>query len=779
MIFISGNRQTCWAWGVLYVSALLLGPLAPVSAQQPDQPEVREVRFEGLDQTGEVFARGVARIDVGTPFTAPSADAAVERLLRTGRFLTVRYRTDPVAGGVRVTFSVRERPTITAILFDGNSRYSDAHLLSRVGLSVGTSVDMFAVRQGQGVIAAVYREGGHGDVVVTFDEDRARGSGEIVYVIEEGSRVRIREVRFEGATAFGHRELIRRIDTRPAWWIIRKGVYDEDRVESDVARLRSYFRDHGFLDAKVSYRREFGEKEGDLILVFTIAEGTRYSIERIRLMGHTVFSSEELSAEMASAVGAFVRRPVVAEDAAAIQRKYREYGYIYATVRPIRDYSDEPDLVQITMEIAEGRQFRVGEIVVRGNYRTKDKVVRRALDLYPPFDLVNMTKAKEAEERLRQAGIFTSARVVPVGDDPEVRDIIMDVEEADRIGDFNFALGVTSNAGLVGSINLDLKNFDLHDKPRSFSELVKLRSFFGAGQRMRIELQPGTDVSRFRVDFTEPYLFDRPIRFDASGYLFSRSRDGYQEQRSGVTLSFGKTFDRGRLQGWTGELAFRIESVSADDIDLFASSEIRDSEGSNLLTSAKVSLVRNRTDNRLLPTSGDLWRFSYEQTGVLGGDFGFGKFTAGYTRHITLRTDILNRKTVLHLKANLGFIAGDAPVFERFYAGGIGSLRGFEFRGVGPRDGLDDNNIGGDFMLLVGGEYTFPLYGETIQGLVFLDAGTVESGLRAAIGAGVRLTLNLPMFGGPIPLEFALAAPISMQSGDETRILSFSIGTSF
>ncbi|MCH7808718.1 MAG: BamA/TamA family outer membrane protein, partial [Planctomycetes bacterium] len=267
------------------------------------------------------------------------------------------------------------------------------------------------------------------------------------------------------------------------------------------------------------------------------------------------------------------------------------------------------------------------------------------------------------------------------------------------------------------------------------------------------------------------------IRFDASAYLFQRGRDGFDEGRTGMTLSLGKRYERGFLHGWSGELALRIEGVTIDDVDIFASRDIRDDEGNQLITSLKATLVRDRRDSRLLPSSGDRLRYSYEQFGILGGDFGFARLTAAYSWYKTMRIDRLERKSVLRLRAEGGVIVGDAPVFERFFAGGTGSIRGFKFRGIGEHDGIDDNNIGGDFLVLLGAEYAFPLIGDNIRGHVFFDTGTAGGGAyRASIGIGVRLTINL---FGPLPLEFNLAAPIASDTDDDTQVFSFLIGTLF
>ena len=761
---------------VVVWTAFLVLPKAQ-SAQEQAARNIVTIEFTGLHRTTASFAQDIVRLRANDRADKAALDEAVARLLRTGRFQTVTYQLDEQPDGVRVVFEVLERTIVSTIDFEGNNKFRDGQLKDSVSQKVGEVIDWFAVRDGRDSIIAKYHEAGYGDVTVTYDQDRVERTGELVYTIQEGSRVRIRKILFEGNANIPDDALKKELETKTAFWFIRTGAFDVDLVEGDVARVQNHYRDQGFLDAKAAYRKELGSDGESLTVVFTIEEGTRYSIEDLQIRGNAALNTEELAALLVSRVGETVKRPQVDADAKAVQERYGSLGYIDAKVRAVRVFSDKPGFVRITIEIEEGGQFRIGRVAVRGNTRTKDKVVRRALNLYPPDDLFNLTEAKEAEKRLTDTRIFSSARVLPVGDEPGVRDAVIDVVEAEKAGDFLFGVGITSNNGLVGSIVLDLQNFDLFDRPRSWAEFFKLRSFFGAGQRLRIELQPGTELSHFRIDFTEPYLFDKPLRFDASFYLFERDRDGYMENRIGASFSLGKRFERGRLQGWAGEIAFRSEIVNIDDVDLFASNEIRDDEGDSLLTGVKASLVRDRTDNRFVPTKGDRLRFSYEQLGLLGGDHNFGKFNTGYNWYKTLAVDRLERKNVLQLRAEGGAIVGDAPVFERFYAGGTGSIRGFEFRGVGERDGIDDNNVGGDYLILMGAEYSYPLYGDNLRGHVFLDTGTAGPGAyRAAVGTGVRLTMNL---FGPLPLEFNVAFPLSSDDGDDEQVFSFLVGNIF
>ncbi len=768
------NRSAMRYGTIVSLLACLILPRG-LSAQEAGRVVVA-VEFTGLHKTTEAFAQDIVRLRAGDRADKSALDDAVARLLRTGRFETVAYKIHDEPDGASVVFEVHERTIVTSIEFEGNNKFRDGQLKDSVSQKTGEIVDLFAIKDGREAIIAKYHEAGFGDVTVSYDKDRLERSGELVYTIQEGLRVRIQEILFEGNDHLPDAELKKQLQTKTAFWFIRSGAFDADVIEGDVARLQNYCRDQGFLDAKAGFRKELAEDGEDLTVVFTIEEGTLYAVETLELRGNAAISTEELTGLLRTRVGETVKRPQVDSDVKSVQDHYGSLGYIDARVRALRVFSEKPGLVRIAFEITEGEQFRVGRIAVRGNARTKDKVVRRALNLYPPDDLFNLTEAREAEKRLTESKIFNSARVLPVGDSPGVRDAVIDVVEAEKAGDFLFGVGVTSNSGLIGSIVLDMQNFDITDRPRTWAEFFKLRSFFGAGQRLRIELQPGTEVSRFRIDFTEPYLFDKPLRFDASFYLFDRERDGYQESRVGLGTSLGKRFERGMLQGWAGEIALRAEIVNIDDVDIFASDQIRDDEGDNSLTGVKGSLVRDRTDNRFVPSRGDRLRFSYEQLGLLGGDHVFGKFITAYNWFTTLAVDHLERKNVLQLRAEGGVILGDAPVFERFYAGGTGSIRGFEFRGIGERDGLDDNNVGGDYLLLMGAEYSYPLYGDNLRGHVFLDTGTAGPGYRAAVGMGVRLTINL---FGPLPLEFNLAFPFLKDDEDEEQVFSFLVGSIF
>lgn len=669
---------------------------------------------------------------------------------------------------------------VQTISFLGNKKYSRKDLLEQIDFVVGDRVDEFALQNGRENIALLYSEAGYANATVTIDVELAKAEGIVEYIIEEGPRVRVRKILFEGNDNITSRQLLKQIETGTYIWLFRTGAFDREGVERDAARIQNYYHDEGFLDARASYRLEFDEGRENLTITFTVHEGTCYVVRSVEFQGVTVFDEQDIQVELTTQPGSFVHRRVLDDDVKTVRTLYGEYGYIYTNVSISHAFTEEPGTVVVMVTVDEGEPFSIGRIVIRGNESTKDKVVRRELAFFPN-ETFNTTKLKESERHVRETQLFSSVSISPVGDQPDVRDVLVDVTETERSSQFLMGVGVTSNSGVVGSFVIDLKNFDLFDWPRSFGELIRGKSFHGAGQQLRIEAQPGTELTRFRVDFREPYFLDKQLTFGTGLYLFERGRDGWDEERFGGNVSFGKRFNEGFLEGWAGEVALRLENVDVGGVDYWDADRLQDDKGSHYLSTAKATLVRDRTDSRFMPSSGDRLLLSWEQAGVAGGDFFFGKLMARYAWHKTLSRDLMERKSILSLKASSGLIFGRSPVFERFYAGGIGSLRGFEFRGVSPREGDDDQAIGGDFMMLTSAEYSFPLYAETIRGVLFTDMGTVEedfgiSDWRMSVGFGIRLQVD---FFGPIPMEFDLAMPVSKSGDDEEQIFSFFIGAVF
>ena len=783
----SNRRFVVVMAGTMVGLASMMGILQVVpDAESPAKPVEAEgriidrVEFRGLTTIDPVYAQGIAGIKAGMVWHRDEIAEACRRLRQTQKFEGTPYAEPREEDGRLVAvFVVRERPFVTGVDIEGNKALKTADLLKDIDLEVGSPISEFLIREAQQQIVQKYHEAGYAYATVEVDRTILQNERRVVLRISEGPRVRVRRIVFEGNSAYGDRRLKRLIETSTYIWLFRTGAFDPETAQHDAAAIKAFYVARGYLNAQVGYRIDFAENESDLTLTFQIEEGLQHIIKSVRFLGNTVFADARLASMMASDVGAVIDADVLKADRRKIKMEYGRLGYIYADVKTTHVFDEEDGYVHLTVQINEGEQYRFGRIVVRGNRHTKDKVVRRELRFFPE-ELYDTVATEKAQRRLVDTRLFKEATITPQGNQPGVRDALVNVEEASTTT-IMFGVGVTSNSGLVGSVSLEQRNFDLFDWPRTAKEFFSGQSFRGADQTMRVTLEPGTELTRGRLEFREPFLFDRELGFGLGVYAFQRNREEYDERRIGFTTSIDKRWQEGFLKGWAGELALRFENINISGADIFSAEDIRDADGSTFLTSVKGTLVRDKTDSRFLPSEGDRLKLSLEQAGALGGDESFTKLIGTYNRYWTLRTDTFGRKHIFQVGAKVGHIFGDAPVFERFFGGGIGSVRGFEFRGISPRDGIRDDRVGGDFEALANAQYSFPLVGKTVRGVTFLDMGTVEedfeiSHWRASVGFGLRIYIK---FFGPIPLSFDLSAPISSDSDDDTQVFNFSFGTTF
>lgn len=780
--YVSYHARWLAPQGVFIAAALLSAANSGVAiAQQASEGMIiRRVEIKGLTTISEGFIRRTVKTRETQPLSVAQLQEDVRELLRTRKFLNAFADTSVEEGQAVVVFTIQEKPEIATIEFEGNKRFTTNELAGELSFSTPAPLDMFAVNKGRDDILRKYKEKGYYYATVEVDQRALRSENRVVYRITEGPRVRVRRIAFEGNRSFPNARLRAKIQTRTYIWIIRTGEFDQERADRDAVDLQAFYREQGYLDARCGYRLEFDEVDRtNLTIVFLIEEGVRYRVKEIQFNGNSTFDTDRLAATIDFKPGDLMIEERRAAAVKAVQDAYGTVGYVDARVETALAFIEEAGEVTLRFDIVENKPSKFGAITIRGNAKTKDEVVRRELKFYPGEDY-NTVKAREAEKRITDTGLFSRATVSPLEDMDGFREALVEVEEAQTIN-FLIGGGISTDNGVIGTLTIENRNFDLFDWPRTWGEFFRGRAFRGDGQRMRIQLEPGSEVSRFRIDFEEPYLFDKPVYLGLSTYLFQRARDSYDEQRLGFIPSVGKRFESGLLEGWAIEGSLRVEGIDIDNLSTFPSRQIRDVKGGSLLTSVKGSIVRDTTDSRLLPSKGYRAVLAWEQVGALGGDYDFGRPSASFTWYKTVRTDIFDRKSILAVKGDIGYITGDAPVFERFYGGGLGSIRGFDYRGVSPRAGVFENRVGGDFILLTGAEYSFPLYEDTLRGVAFVDMGTVEDEFgitdwRASVGFGFRI--QVPFFG-PVPFVFDFGFPILEGDDDDNRVFSFSVGGAF
>ena len=680
---------------------------------------------------------------------------------------------------------------IKSIEFEGNKKYKDHVLRERLGFELGDRLDPFLAEGGRLTIAEVYRKIGYSSVEVTLDRDQL-ADGHLLYRIEEGPRVQIGQIAFEGNDTFGSGTLRQVIKTTERKWLLWPFYFTEEAIDNDVERLQTFYYGRGYLDYKIEAHTELSPDGERMDVTFLIEEGPVFHVASIVLTGNTHFTDEQLRQVLTLQAGDVYLKGEVDRDIRKMEQQYREIGYVDATVRQNVKFTPEPEdnLVLLQIEVREGNQFRIGRIDITGNDPTKDKVVRRVLDEYDftPGELYDARIApKEGNGLLEKyVGRVSGAQQVmirpvpPDSNDPNRKDVRVDMEEG-MTGLIRPGVGFSSDHGVMGQLIYQQQNFDIADLPESLGEwFTPWRAFRGAGQSLTVRLEPGTKYSQYTVGFSDPYWRDEPITFNVLGQNWRRFRESYDEER--LKGAFG--FEQRLSQQWRRSLGFRAENIEVDDLDFDAPQEIRDFKGYTQLFGARFGLGVRAVDDIYDPGAGQTVGAFYEQ---VTGDDTFGILEGSYAHYYTLHEDVLGRKTVLAGRVLGATIAGDAPPFEKFYAGGTGryGIRGFEYRGVSTR-GLQTNvanperkdPIGSEWVFLAGAEITVPLVGENFALVLFTDSGTVDTGsYRLSIGTGLQI--KIPQLFRDVPMRFELAVPLLKDDDDETQIFSFSGGGMF
>ncbi len=759
----------------------------PAQARQEPLPDtIVEVRVEDNRIRSDEEILATIKTRVGQTYNLEVVRNDEKRLLASGKYDSVVVTKTVTDQGVIVTFKVRERPAIKQIRFTGNKALEDKELLAELSFGARSPLHLPLLRAGREAIEAKYKQEGYPFVEVKLDETEAVTNEVVAYTIVEGPRVRVRKIRVEGNDHFSTFWIKLQIGSSARFWPFISGDLDLQQVSLDVQAIRKLYVEEGFLEVQVGRLLEFSDDKKDCTITFAINEGPRFRVNEVLFEGNSLYTDEQLAGRVSLSRGDFLLSEKVTQDLQAIQDAYGRLGYIEARATQRKQYlppdaalpewaadigsPEQVALVNLVYEVRESDRYDVGRVIIRGNDLTHDRVIRRHIRLFPEqrLDTVAMD---ESRRRLQETTLFGEVVVKPIGNTPGYRDVLVQVEEG-QTANFIIGVGVNTNTGLMGNITFRQRNFDLFGWPRPGKEWWKGRAWKGAGQQLTLHAAPGTEQSSFNISWYEPALFDQPYSLDVNAFLSTHGRESYDITRLGAIASLGHRFEN----RWYGQLSVQTAWVEIDNLDFDADPDVVDVEGNHFMPSVKGMLVRDRTDSIWLPSKGDRLQFSYEQ---YVGDFNFGKAEASYKIYRTLYTDAIDRKHILGGRVGVSQIVGDAPVFERYYGGGIGSIRGFQYRGISPRSRVNpDDPIGGETMILAGLEYSYPILAEQIRGVVFLDTGTVDndfslSKYRASAGFGLRW--NIPFFG-PVPLSLDFGFPLAKEDEDDEQIFSFSLG---
>lgn len=768
---------------------------APDPQAKPTDPKPQP---SPADESISTLVRNQLRLKEQAPFSRAAISEDISRLNRLGRFRQVETRVRLVEGGAaELIYVLTVQPRIEDIQPVGNKVLSDEEINKAVGVLVGTPFDQSQLDRAARRIEDQYRRRGYYNCRVAVDQTELAGTGIVLLRVREGERSRITDIRFEGANAFTDRQLRWAIKSKTVdlFEMIRpdKSTVDDDRIAEDVGAIIQYYKDRGYLDVRADRVVTPSPNGREAILTFVVDEGAVYTLRSVKVEhapgSEKVFSEEQLQGLIELKPGDVYNDSKLRKTAEAIRDAYGALGYVDASVarRQLRDPG--APVVDLLLQVSEGRRFVTGVVEVQGNSLTRDDVVRRNITVQPgrPLDAV---AARDSEKRLTQTQLFAPRSQTNAGpkvtvqpekpDDPGVRDVIVEVDETNT-GSFNIGGAVSSDSGLVAQLIIQQRNFDITDTPDSWGEFIKGEAFRGGGQTLTLALQPGNRVSRYELGLGEPYLFDSDYSGSASVFYWTREYNDYREQRYGTRLGVGRRLgDR-----WTVNVPLKIENIQLPSVDDAAPTDYFLVKDERLHATTGIDLVRTSLDDSVHPGRGTKIQAGFEQ--VVGDDT-FTTLRGEYSRYFTLDEDVLGRKTTLELKTSLQYIPNSnssVPFYDRLYLGGQ-SFRGFGLRAIAPAGVRADNGevgetVGGRFLFFNGAEVKFPIYEDILAGVVFLDTGTVDTQVSVSkyrVSTGVGFRIYVPQLSGA-PLAFDFGVPLIKEPTDRKRLFTFSLDIPF
>ncbi len=703
-------------------------------------------------------ARILARmtLKVGEPWTLEREEEDLRAFLKSGDLMNVTIDTVEFGAGLKVIVTADARPAMGQLIFQGNTVFSSDALADVVEFKAGNVVDDSALSEGKQKILEKYAKKGYPDAVVTYVVEPAAQAGfsRIVISIDEGGRGVIDNVLFEGNTVFSSRRLRGEVvsDNRnwlKVWDLKRK--LDREKVEKDMAAVQSLYGDNGYFDARVTGVDTTPTGNGEKVsLVFHIVEGVQYTTGQVAVAGNTVFDAATLIPVFQLEAGRIFSLSDMRIDIETIQEYYGSRGYAEARVTPRIDKRQGNQLF-ITYVIEEGSQFKVGKIHIVGNDDTRDTVIRRELAIAPGDDY-NTIKIRKSLQRVRGLDYFEDNNGVdfmPVASDlgPDFKDINITVNEK-KTGSLQFGAGFSSTDSIVGMVELTQRNFDITNWP----------SFTGGGQRFRMTLRAGSERKDFLLSLTEPYFMGERLSLGTELFWTEKTylSDYYEQRDVGGTINLRKPI------GDNSDIRFNytLQQVEIYDVPIDASLAFKKEEGEYLQSRMGTTFVYDTRDGIQMPTRGH--KFTAEAMfsgGFIGGDVDTYTLSLAGQKYWKMPW-----KSVFALEGKVAvvdsFNGNDVPIFERQFLGGANSLRGWDYREVGPVDTEGDETLGGGTSAYITAEYTIPVY-RKFRAAVFADAGFVNadswdfstSGFCADIGLGVRFTI--PMLG-PIKLDYGI-----------------------
>lgn len=724
-------------------------------------PNVESLQVTGNRRIESAAVLAVVTTQPGDRLDYDQLDRDLREIYKMGFFKNVEMDTSDGPKGKIITFRVIEKPSIGKIVFEGNDEYDDDDLKKELGISLYSILDNNEVKQSVRRLKNFYREKGYYNAEIE-EETESIPNNEVLlkYKIKEHDKVYIEKIRFVGNKAFDDDELKDIMETSEKWflsWITKAGVLDKKKLEFDVHKLASFYHNHGYIKAKVGDPEvRYDDKIGGLVVTIDIVEGQQYGVDKVAVQGDLIEPAQDLLKKVKIGKQKVFNREIVRKDILALRDVYADQGYAYAEVRPLISEDDETHTADVTYDISKGPKVRFERITISGNKVTRDKVIRRELKIIEG-DYFSGKALKRSNENLNRLGFFEDVQIkTKKGSQEDLMNVDVAVKER---GTRTFSVGAGYSSAYSAFVMFQIAD----------------QNFLGYGQKLEASARIGGKNTEYNISFVEPWLFDKPLSLGVDLYKWKQEYDDYTRNSLGGALTLG--FPLKFLDDYTrGLVRYDYDDAEISDVTE-TEGPLYDMIGKNVTSSMLLRVKRDSRNDLWNPSRGSINEISFQYAG-LGGDEKFNKYRARTAWFFPLFW-----KTVFMAQGRWGYIQdrGHLSVYQKFFLGGINTVRGFKYETISP---VDENGykIGGTKMMCYNLEYRFPLLKEQgVVGLVFFDAGNVFdedeswtfSGIRRSAGAGVRWYSPI----GPLRLEYGFN--LDPKDDEPSGRWEFSVGGMF
>lgn len=742
-------------------------PETEKSASDLEGKEILEVKISGNKRIeNEVIKRNI-NIEPGDIYSQELIRENITLVYNLLYFEQITVKAEEKENGLVLEFNVQEKPVVIDLRISGNDELKEDKILEAITVKEGRIIDLNQVEESKKAILDLYSKNGFVGNSVNYEiEPRGDGTVSLLYRIKEGETAYIKEVVLSGNSNVDSDDIKDRIYSKPRYFLsflTKRGLYNIEEINRDSDRIRAVYLDRGYLDVKISQpETKYVEDLEGYEVVFRIEEGEQYKVSFISFSGDIITEESKLREVIKTKPDEVFSTFTMQSDISALTTYYGDEGYAFANVSPDVQLDRTNNTVSIDFQFEKGKEVFVRNIEIRGNSRTRDKVIRRELSLQEQ-ELYSSSDFQSARRQVQRLGYFednvevTTDRVE--GTDDQL-DVNIDVEERPT--------GFFSVSGGFSSVETVL-----------FAGQIQESNLFGYGKTLSLNAQIGGVTRVVSLNYRDPYFLDSKWSLDTLIFLNDRKFRDFDREAYGGTLSVGRYV----YKDLSANVTYRLERQNISDVDRDARLIITESK--RTISSLGFGLRWDSRNNRLDPSEGILANTNVEVAGI-GGNTEFLKYTASARYWQPFWRDtyfaFLGRYGLIDLRNN----GDDLIVGERFFLGGPNALRGFGFRRVGPRVPTEDGDfviIGGVQEVLFSADYIIPIVSDiNLKGVVFFEAGNAFNDgespsiqdLRTDVGFGVRWISPL----GPLRLDFGFPLG-SRLPGEDSFEVQFTVGSLF